>query len=190
MVSLRLRLPSRAKALLDPVRPLVGCPGLPLIGDPSPRSRLCEFRREDPLESLRPDGAEPRTQDPARSTRSQEACQASVESGIAFEVPAAGTITLSPAEPWRQVSVVVDKDCLSGPLGRPKAGGRTAKRPKELAVHRLAHRQSRLLVIVDPPPDPLPAALRSSARSPGTVPEIAPWSGSTVNVGPFGQDLE
>ena len=66
----------------------------------------------------------------------------------------------------------------------------TAKRPKEPAVHRLAHRQSRLLVIVGPPPGPLPAALRSSARSPGTISEIAPRSGSTVNVGPFRQDLE
>ena len=66
----------------------------------------------------------------------------------------------------------------------------TAKRPKKPAVRRLAHRQSRLLVIVDPPPGPWPAALRSSVRSPGTVPEIAPQASSAVNVGPFGQDLE
>lgn len=68
--------------------------------------------------------------------------------------------------------------------------GRATKRPEEPAVRQLAHRQSRLLAIVDPPPGPLPTALRSSVRSPGTIPEIAPRSGSTVNVGPFRQDLE
>jgi hypothetical protein len=64
------------------------------------------------------------------------------------------------------------------------------KRPEEPAVRRLAHRQLRLLAIVDPPLGPWPAALRSSVRSPGTVPGIAPQAGSTVNVGPFGQELE
>ena len=90
----------------------------------------------------------------------------------------------------------VSRRALSSAVGRilsspgPVAPLGTAKCPEGLTVRRLAHRRSRLLVIVDPPPGPSPAALRSSVRSPGTVPEIAPSVGSAVNVSPLGQDPE
>ncbi len=86
-----------------------------------------------------------------------------------------------------------------GTAGRSRAGRsdrnrrirrRATKRPEEPAVRRLARRRSRLLVIVGLPPGPLPTALRSSVRFPGTAPGIAPRLGSAVSVGPFGQDLE
>ena len=62
---------------------------------------------------------------------------------------------------------------------------RTTKRPEEPAVRRLAHLQSRLLAIIDVPPGPSPTALRSSVRSPGAVPEIAPQASSTSECRPL-----
>jgi hypothetical protein len=67
----------------------------------------------------------------------------------------------------------------------PGVGGRTTKRPKEPAVRQLAHLQSRLLAIIDVPPGPSPTALRSSVRSPGAVPEIAPQASSTNECRPL-----